>query len=576
MEIMYTKFNTTRKPKYQISTTIYKENETPYVKKKALNKSAIPHIQNLISNTDPLCEIIHTETDSVTFAYIEGKTFSDLLLDACEKCDKDKFIDLVNDYKKFIFKREIIDKEIFNPTEEFVEMFGYPTEVLKNIQCFKKSNIDLNFDNIIIDADGNYIILDSEWVFDFEIPVKFVLFRAMESLFIRNEFILSKFISADELLSLLGVNDKELSLSRIFELNFAENVYGKNSGDFRYEKETIKIDLERDMIPVKGMNKLQIYFSENGQYSESNSLVTHFEYSKELRTFEFTLPLGFRGGIRIDPSETNSLMIVKNITIYKQIENVDRELLKLFSSDTDFSGIVLANGLKAFNDGNFLHMISENNDSNFILDFFIESLKDELITISINMSAQPIQEKDLIEFVSGYTNKSELLYQQLQDKYNNSESQLSILNDTINMKAILDKKMQELETVMQKNIILANDIDKIISLNGNLNSGITILDESLKNAQILNESLELFDKLIDMNNEINMLKNNLSMFESENDILRNNLSVLENKNTNLNQELLAIENDNSILKNTLDSVFSSTTWKMTKPIRVIINMFRAG
>jgi len=182
VDVLYTKFTTERAPRYHISTTIFRNEGVLYCKKIALNKQARAHIVRLKANTDPMLEVTSTDEESVTFEYIQGKTMHNLLYDAAQNQDRSRFFEILEQYKNYVYGNTIVNYKIFKPSQEFVDTFGYLAIHLMDCDCFVKSNIDLSFGNIIKKGDLHWVTLDSEWVFDFEIPVKFSIYRNVHRL----------------------------------------------------------------------------------------------------------------------------------------------------------------------------------------------------------------------------------------------------------------------------------------------------------------------------------------------------------------------------------------------------------
>merc|ERR1712024_396694 len=43
------------------------------------------------------------------------------------------------------------------------------------------ANVDLNFGNIFVDQHNNFEVIDYEWVFEFDTPKEFIIYRALQA-----------------------------------------------------------------------------------------------------------------------------------------------------------------------------------------------------------------------------------------------------------------------------------------------------------------------------------------------------------------------------------------------------------
>ena len=190
MKILYVKSNSERAKEVQLQTIIFENNGLKYVKKKALCKSAIPHLKKMKSNYDKISSLILThqiklaklidETDdSLTFEFVDGDSLESQFYCANKYgADKtDEIIDVYMELLKTGFKTTVFASSTMI-NDEYKCIFGdYDFSELDGQICFDGiSNIDLSLSNIII-KDKYLYIIDYEWVFELNIPVNFCLFR---------------------------------------------------------------------------------------------------------------------------------------------------------------------------------------------------------------------------------------------------------------------------------------------------------------------------------------------------------------------------------------------------------------
>lgn len=230
--VLYTKYNSTRKPEYQLSTSIIEENGTKYVVKKAIQSKAKEHLLSLPEKREKLvhiykdmdivsCEIVDEE---IVFPFVEGKS---LLRDVNFK---EEDIDaIVEKVKTALQKVSQYAEDCYCPfeiTEEFRDTFGYYFDD-KEIQAVCPANLDGILGNFLEQPDGRLCSIDYEWIVDFPVPIRFLDYRAIFYLYTENEKYLKHKISRVEFLEKFGFSESEHNLFFAMELNFQQEVCGK-------------------------------------------------------------------------------------------------------------------------------------------------------------------------------------------------------------------------------------------------------------------------------------------------------------------------------------------------------------
>ena len=204
------KNNNLRINKYQTVTVWDPSNPSLGVRKRALNSEADNHIKSipqkgrLIDGLYPNLLITPSrfENDEVIFDYIQGKSVDDDLADVMVK-DLDAFVDAINDaFNKYLIpnNKNICDFEF---TQEYRDIFGELDCV--GMKCVRPCNLDVIFDNIIVNENGAYII-DYEWVYDMCIPVDFVKYRVVSHIYDKYRERLQKVVDYQHFTSLFGIN----------------------------------------------------------------------------------------------------------------------------------------------------------------------------------------------------------------------------------------------------------------------------------------------------------------------------------------------------------------------------------
>lgn len=239
MNIIYARYNRHRLPPFQIETSIQELNGVKTVVKKALTPAAGNHIQairsgydliqrNLNAGTLALPRLTGFEGSSISFQYIEGSSFDQLLFQAFRGRDRASFFKIIDDYCALM-------KKAFQPvtgpnlTGKIGEVFGVTASdrLANGSGWLPLAVIDAVFENIII-SDKSYFLIDNEWVFEGSVPMAFVVFR---SLFYFHkvkyfEIGIEKWIPFEELLERCQIRPEMTKRYRAMDEKFQAYVYG--------------------------------------------------------------------------------------------------------------------------------------------------------------------------------------------------------------------------------------------------------------------------------------------------------------------------------------------------------------
>ena len=188
-KVIYTKYSNDRDIKYNIATRIeVDEDGKRYVTKVAQSKESYGHIKSLSENYLNLqevyidtiivpnrCEMLNDGV--IQFEYCSGASLEKKV---CELENQGRYSEAKALIIKFINAlggKANINTEV---DDRFISLFGKDDySLLKGKKCLKYSNVDILFSNIII-MDGSWVNIDYEWVYDFTIPVDFIIYRALK------------------------------------------------------------------------------------------------------------------------------------------------------------------------------------------------------------------------------------------------------------------------------------------------------------------------------------------------------------------------------------------------------------
>ncbi len=378
MEILYTKFNKERAEQFQIYTQVYIMDGSKYVKKTALNNRASAHLKKMIDVKNPYhAPVISASDNEIVFKYINGKSIGSQLSAALYSKDDQMVYEIISDFNDFIKNQGANEVSSFYPSDEFIKVFGQPEQLMQDLQCFKPTNIDLTFDNVIEDDNGHKWIIDYEWVFDFDIPIDYVKYRCAKNFH-------SKYkpsLDLDELYELLEVDIKYIdNFNKMEDFFYKHYVYNSNvfiSGKFNMPvKQYHNVMDDSDVI--------QIFFPVEGGYNEQSSMSRKIYKSDNYVNMTVAFYEKINGNLRIDPSLTPCAIFIKKIDIY--IHNMDeKKLVFSISKNENRDRIVALNQLKAIHHEEILY-ISTGQDPNFILDYNISTQENEYISVSIDIS----------------------------------------------------------------------------------------------------------------------------------------------------------------------------------------------
>lgn len=315
-KVIYSKYSNERDANFQIRTSIIQNKECKFVEKIALTNKSKVHMKNIHQNYEILCNKFYLDENikinkckikndkQLVFEYIDGKTLEETINEYILNNNYEKAINEVIKFKEIMSNtNEIIE---FYKTPEFINIFG-EVELPRNLKANKISNIDVIFNNIIINKNWN--IVDYEWVFKFPIPVNYIIYRAIAHHNLTN--IKSKF--KDDIYQFIGITEKEINIYESMENKFQKYVLGKLEHTQNIYSGMKKFNYGiQNIISNKNVHELVCYIKDK-EYTEDRTIKKAIDsdlinVSMDLRKF-FNIE-----EIRIDPISSNC--IIENLEIY--------------------------------------------------------------------------------------------------------------------------------------------------------------------------------------------------------------------------------------------------------------------
>jgi hypothetical protein len=325
---IYAKLTKERALPFQIETAIYEQEDgTKMVEKRPLSEAAQQHVKNMF---EYYCLFQKTGIDyflpcemhgmSARFPFVTGQSYYDKVIRAAKRKEKETVIGIFEEYQKLF--GELYQQTVpFEMNPDFAFVFGNITK-LNGMEAAANVDIDLTLDNIICE-DGKIRILDYEWIFDFAVPVKFPVYRAIHALFVKDGTYFEGFMSQDEMYEIFGISKEERSLFAEMNVRFMEYVEGY---DESYQK---LLDSYRKPEIGLGTGSLgeefaQVYWGKQGSFSKERMQNYMIKKGAELHICVDVHAYEDIDCIRIDPCNWPGMIQI--IRLEAETENTVRKL----------------------------------------------------------------------------------------------------------------------------------------------------------------------------------------------------------------------------------------------------------
>ena len=335
--MIYSKFSNDRNPSLSIITEIMKDDEKLTVRKRAYAPAGQEHIDGLLTKYDKLSDLFAGSffranactlvEDCAYFEYLEGRTLEEMLDDYLLSGDMTGFRKLVDSFVEEV--KKIYQPSSFQISEDFIKVFGevnLPSDV--EASCF--INVDLLLSNIIVD-DSNWQVIDYEWVFDFLIPINFMIYRTFFYYTLYNTKRSSLF--DDHLRGLLGITEQELEQYKQMDHHFISRyVLGGRTDIFGFHqlmgRPRISLDsmLEAYKKETERM-RFQVFYDFGEGFSEKDSDIVVPKWSNgNTGELEVMVPTHVKS-IRIDPGNYPCMLVILKVQQITQNQNYEAEYI---------------------------------------------------------------------------------------------------------------------------------------------------------------------------------------------------------------------------------------------------------
>ncbi len=346
---LFAKYSNERTENYRVCTVIGRTAEGELtVHKSALSTHANPHIDKMKGSFEILseqfantglkpvnCELIKGRErgmllagvaskakDSVKFDYISGITLEDHLKELENDGKYSRMEAVILEYCSRLNSCSGISE--FKRSAKFDEIFGR-RDFKKKYLALSPCNYDMIFSNIVLDEaereEGEWTMLDYEWVWDFSVPIKFIIYRALFYHFRNCEddgFLMYLSRKGLDVYSLCSIDIGERMLFAEMEHSFQMYIIGGAASlevmRVMMPTSTIMIDnIVKHGAYLKNLDTPKIYFSRGKNFTSENQIGVTAKVSEG--HVSLLIPFErFIHSLRVDPTEYPCLVSIETLT----------------------------------------------------------------------------------------------------------------------------------------------------------------------------------------------------------------------------------------------------------------------
>ena len=302
-KVLYAKMSTDRDRHFSVATTIEQQDGNKMVVKRAMTPEAKRHLKNMIKQPEEhggFRTMVGGEIpDGIAYPFLEEKSLGQQAKRAVYAHDMGKIRKLVHQVYQMcqketdrVIQRQIRSQEMSGRERtEFTKVFG-TAKMPEDLLCIAPANIDLILDNIF-EKDGDYCVIDCEWIFDFPVPVSFILWRCINELYSSYPQLEQEYPVAS-LLKDYSITGEMADTFHKWGTYFAEHYAGAN-GLLHYSIPEIGVSLEefRQRYRAKDSLTCQLFVDTGKGFREEEKIQAEmvledgrFSVSFDLKTFE--------------------------------------------------------------------------------------------------------------------------------------------------------------------------------------------------------------------------------------------------------------------------------------------------
>ena len=295
--VVYVKSSVERKPEYQHHTLILNTPNGMIVRKKAASETAKAHLRHMEQCREALDQALRpgamveiapcqvNDDGTVDFPFFSEETIRDVL--SRFNADADGFCATILRFRDAL--TEAFGTGKFHETDGFRQLFG-EVRLPEELEALTVSDLDMNFDNVFVRADQRYAIVDYEWVMPFDVPLSFILYRA---LLVNSGMAAFPKQTRDQIWDRLGIDEELREVFFQMELRFQSFVSGENNKLEQFKNkacpeqtEVVTTEIMLDAVQEihRFSDDLQIYKEALNKQTEASAELTRQrdEYRKAL------------------------------------------------------------------------------------------------------------------------------------------------------------------------------------------------------------------------------------------------------------------------------------------------------
>ena len=322
-------FNNLRKDEYRLCTKIYND----YVIKESININDNKQINRIIDNIEILNKLgIKTldfnKENKIYSKFMPNQTLDQKIVDLILNNDINDAIQMIEEYYQFLKERFRSDK-----IDQINLKYFENIEDISNLYIIKNGVIDLVFENVF-KIDDEYLFFDQEWFIE-NIPLEFVLYRAINNMYIYNAQIENK-LSREDIYIKFEI-EKYISHFKIAEQKFQQdvvdqrkiNIYETRQNNILSESGNIlellrKLELEKNNLEEKNKileNNINLLNAKNANLE--NEIRTSNQKNIDLEN-----EIKLLNQKKLELENEIKLLNEKNIQLHESIEKITKEVEK--------------------------------------------------------------------------------------------------------------------------------------------------------------------------------------------------------------------------------------------------------
>ncbi|MBW7475063.1 hypothetical protein K0T92_09920 [Paenibacillus oenotherae] len=481
MKILYSKYTRERLAQFQLETSIYEVDGRKMVRKRALTPSAREHVENIHRNSVQLGQqysnvsvlVPEIRGNELHYPFIEGESWDHKLHRLIVLKDKERFIAELRDFVRVLngLQTPVIEK--FISDEGFHEVFGVQLTI-EDSNCLMPANIDLIFDNVISDGEGNIVILDCEWVFPFKIPSLYIIWRSVYAFWVKHQYEVRALFEFEELCDVVGITqDKHNIFLEMEETHFQKYVHGIK--DYTaYEKKGYTTE-QLVQTTLDNQVAVGVYLPVDRVYTYVKEL--SINAGEQYQNLVYSFEEKFDDHIRIDPANFPALIEVKAVQLQEAQSTVPAEVA---NTDNHFEGITFSDDLIRLESADSLKMIALSDNSHLFFKINRQITGD--FHVKISMRVIKVLPAAVVDYIISSKQESTVLEQEKQT-VEDTNHQLQIeLDEMAGNVAGLEKStaelMVKLDSVEREKEELERTIEELESRNRELLMNVQLMENS--------------------------------------------------------------------------------------------------